>query len=181
LLKWSNEDWMKNNNNTTVPPKVPITKGPNKGASKIRVSHGKLPPELPEPEFVADPNHRKKVFTGELIGLLGAKAADRATLCRMDTTRLGVSFGYMIWSLKNMPEDEWLDAASAVLENHFDDHWYCGRWCPCKRMSAEERANSERVYMDKETSDKLYAILQEKLEFFITVDCLKEVAHGMDT
>ena len=56
LLKWSNADYMKVNN-TTEPPTVPISKGPNKGKMQVRPDRGKLPCHVPEPTFVADPNH----------------------------------------------------------------------------------------------------------------------------
>jgi hypothetical protein len=55
--QWSNADYCKNNN-TTVIPKVPISKGPNKGKPQVRKDNGKLPGHVPEPKFVADPNHR---------------------------------------------------------------------------------------------------------------------------
>jgi hypothetical protein len=62
LLRWSNADFMKNNN-TTEPPKVAVTQGPNKGVKmQPRPDKGKLPGDIPEPAFVADPNHRRARF-----------------------------------------------------------------------------------------------------------------------
>jgi hypothetical protein len=57
LLKWSNADHMKNNNSTER-PMAPITKGKNKGKMHERPDKGKLRADIPEPLFVADPNHR---------------------------------------------------------------------------------------------------------------------------
>jgi hypothetical protein len=71
MLKWTNLDYTKNKN-TNVPPSAPITKGPNQGKLQVRPDKGRLPPHIPEPTFVADPNHRKKVLTGELIALASA-------------------------------------------------------------------------------------------------------------
>jgi hypothetical protein len=62
--QWSNADFM-TNNNTTVLPMVPKTKGKNKGELKVRSDNGKLPSDVPKPLFVADPNHRRKGLTGE--------------------------------------------------------------------------------------------------------------------
>jgi hypothetical protein len=101
MMKWSNADYMMNNNTTEI-PKVPITKGKNKGALQDRADCGRLPAQIPEPLFVADQNHRRKVFTGELIVLAAAKVADKATMTRMDSTRLGKNFGYMIRGLKKL-------------------------------------------------------------------------------
>jgi hypothetical protein len=134
LLKWSNADYMKNNN-TTTPPLVEISKGPNKGKPHPRPDRGRLPPDIPEPSFVADPNHRKKVLTGELIAMDKAKVADKATMTRMDSTRIGKNFGYMIRTLKTMEESEYVNAASAVIEHHFDNHEHCGQWCRRRTMT----------------------------------------------
>jgi hypothetical protein len=149
LLWWSNADHMKNNN-TTVIPKVAVTRGPNKGVKfQDRPDRGRLPGDIPEPLFVADPNHRKKVYTGDLITLQRAKVAERFTMTSMDVTRLGKNFGYMVRSLKRRPESEWEDAAKAVLEHHFDEHTYCGQWCPRVRMTQQQRDSGQRYYRSK--------------------------------
>jgi hypothetical protein len=180
LLKWSNADNMKNNN-TTTPPPVPITKGKNKGMPHVRPDKGKLSAEIPEPTFVADPNHRKKVLTGELIALDTAKVAEKATMTRMDSTRLGKNFGYMIRCLPKLPEEQYCTAAAAVLEHHFDNHAHCGEWCRWKTLSALQRQQSVRYYRCKTKDSKLYKILLDKIGRFTTLDRLKEIAHGMDT
>jgi hypothetical protein len=60
---------MRNTGTITV-PKVPITKGKNKGIKMVyRPDRGRLPANISEPLFVADPNHRKKAFTGDLYKL----------------------------------------------------------------------------------------------------------------
>jgi hypothetical protein len=66
--QWSNEDSLFNHN-TNVLPKVAKKHGINKGALQDRPEKGKLPRSVPEPLFVADPNHRRKGLTGELIKL----------------------------------------------------------------------------------------------------------------
>jgi hypothetical protein len=186
LMKWSNADYMFNNK-TTDAPTIPISKGPNQGKMRVRPDYGKLPREIPEPVFVADPNHRRKVFVGELIALDKAKVADKQTMTRMDSTRLGKNFSYMIRTLHKIPEgpdqdDKYIAAGKAVLEqHHFDNHEFCGIWCPRKRLTEEQRQASERYYRNKTTDAKLYKILSDKLSRFITVERLKEVAHGMDT
>jgi hypothetical protein len=91
--KWKNADYLKNHNTDKI-PQVPISKGPNKGVLQDRLDHGKLPPDIPEPSFVSDPNHRRKQLTGELIKLDTANVPDRFTMTRMDSTRIGKNFGY---------------------------------------------------------------------------------------
>jgi hypothetical protein len=182
MLKWSNADYMKNHN-TSSPPTAPISKGPNKGKQQVRPDKGKLPPHIPEPSFVADPNHRKKVLTGELIALALARVSEKHTMTKNDSTRLGKNFGYMIRNLHKFKGDEDLcyRSGQAVLEHHFDNHEFCGLWCPRVRMTAEQLSSSDRFYRSKTKDAKLYKVLHEKISRFVTTDRLKEVAHQMDT
>jgi hypothetical protein len=181
LLRWSNADYMHNNGTTEV-PKVFVSKGPNKGVKQQpRPDRGKLPGHVPEPLFVADPNHRRKVYTGELLSVKMSKVADRFTMTKMDCTRLGKNFGYMVRTLKRRPEEEWETAGRAVIEHHFDNHEFCGAWCPRKRQDAEERNAKARYYRNKTDDAKLYDVLQKITMRFISLDRLQEVAHGMDT
>jgi hypothetical protein len=112
--QWSNADYMMNNN-TTVIPLVPKSKGINKGELQPRANNGKLPADVPEPMFVADPNHRRKGLTGELIKLDMSRKDIKLTMTRMDSTRIGKNFGYMARTLKQRPEEEFEGAAASVL------------------------------------------------------------------
>ena len=182
MLKWSNADYMRNNK-TDVQPMQAITKGPNKGKLQVRPDKGKLPSHVPEPVFVADPNHRRKVLTGELLQLLSNKVADKFTLTKMDVTRIGKNFSYMIRQLPRMDEEQYVSAAKAVLDHHFDSHEFCGAWCRRKyhNNNNEEPDNNQRFYRSKTKDGTLYKKLEHVIERFVTFDRLREVAHGMDT
>jgi hypothetical protein len=99
----------------------------------------------------------------------------------MDVTRLGKNYGYMIRGLKRITEDRYLDAGKAVVEHHFDNHEFCGQWCPRKRLTDHEKNLSERYYRNKEHDAKLYDIMNQTAARFVTLPKLKEVAHVMDT
>jgi hypothetical protein len=182
MLSWSNADYMINNNTTEV-PLVPKTKGINKGKLQRRKDKGRLPGHIPEPTFVADPNHRRKVLTGELIELANSKVAVKCTMTKMDAVRIGKGYGYMIRTLHALPITEYENAASAVLEHHFDNHQYCGAWCPRKNQSEAVRILKARYYRNKnDKHDKLlYDVLKSKMERFCNLERLQEVAHGLDT
>jgi hypothetical protein len=143
---------------------------------------GKLPGDIPEPIFVANPNHRCKVLKGELIALAAAKKNDK-TMTRLDATRLGKNYSYFIRSLPYLDEHEYIPRAKACLEHHFDNHEYCGEWCKRKQQTQEQRNSKERFYRSK--TDKhdleLYKVLQEIFARFITLDRIMEVSHGVDT
>lgn len=183
LLRWSNADY-KINHNTNEVPKIPVSKGINKGKKMVaRPDKGKLPGYIVEPKFVADPNHRRKGLTGALYQLASQKVALRHTMTKMDAQRIGRNYGYFIRSLPGIPEDQYEHRALAVLEHHFDSHDYCGPWCKRKMMTTQERAESARYYRNKEKKEdaKLYIELQQIVARFTTMERLKEVDHGMDT
>jgi hypothetical protein len=115
---FNNADYMKNNN-TDIIPKVPISKGKNKGKLQDRADKGKLPAHVPEPLFVADPNHRRKGLVGELIKLDMSRVDEKFTMTRMDSTRLGKNFSYMARTLKDKDPSEYVAAGKACLEHHF--------------------------------------------------------------
>jgi hypothetical protein len=180
-LQWSNKDYMMNNRTDQL-PMVKKKVGKNKGELHPRPDKGKLPSHIPEPTFVADPNHRRKGLTGELIKLDMGKVQEKFTMTRMDSTRLGKNFGYMARTLKGRPQSESIPAAEAVLEHHFDVHDNChSSWCPRMSETEEERKASTKFYRCKTKAAKLYAVLSEKLSRFVTMDKLQEMAHDMDT
>jgi hypothetical protein len=96
LLKWSNADYCKNNN-TDKPPQVERKQKKKDGTVVIsfedRPDSGRLPGDIPEPKWVADPNHRKKLFTKDLRKFKGDTTAQHFGMSDMDVTRLGKSYG----------------------------------------------------------------------------------------
>jgi hypothetical protein len=178
--QWSNADYLKGYN-TDVLPLVPISKGPNKGKLQTRPDKGILPPHVPEPRFVADPNHRRKGLNGVLIKIDMSKASDKCTMTRMDSTRIAKNFGYMARTLKTRSEAEYDDAAKACLEHHFDNHEHCGSWCKRKALSDEEKKKSVKYYRSKKNDSELYELLKTSIERFCTHDKLLDMAHTLDT
>jgi hypothetical protein len=180
--QWSNADYLKNNNlDESELPQVMITKGINKGKLHPRSNKGKLPAHVPEPLFLADPNHRRKGLSGELIKLDLAKKDVKFTMTRMDSTRITKNFGYMARTLKDHDESEFEGLGKAVLEHHFDNHIHCGSWCKRKDETEAQRRSGAKYYRSKETDNKLYVLLQEKCERFLSPERLKELAHSLDT
>ena len=179
--RWSNEVWLANQPPGTKLPLVKKKVGVNKGQLQERPDKGKLPEHVPEPTFVADPNHRRKQLTGDLIALDTKTVAMRHTMTRMDSTRIGKNFGYMARNLRNLSPDQCVDSAKAVLEHHFDCHEYCGPWCRRKDETDEQKQAGQRFYRNKEKDGKLYALLQNIVGNYTSLERLTEIAHGMDT
>ena len=178
--RWSNADYLKNNN-TDVLPQVPISKGPRKGQLQDRPDKGKLPAHIPESSYVSDPNHRGKLVTGEMITIDMSRKELKLTMSRVDSTRIGKNFKYMARTLRDVDPKEYCRMAGAVLKHHFDVHSDCGDWCRRKSMTAAELAASDSFYRNMSKDEKLFKLLSKKMERFTTHDRLVDIAHGMDT
>jgi hypothetical protein len=63
-LKWSNDDHMRNNNTVEVPKIIN-----RNGKLVTRPDKGGVPYYMPEPKFLADPNHQQKMLANELYAL----------------------------------------------------------------------------------------------------------------
>ena len=146
-----------------------------------RPDHGELPAHIEEPMFVADPNHRKKTLKGDLYRTLAKPKAQRCGLTKVDVLRIATNYAYMMRTLTSIPKEQWLEAALAVLEHHFDNHEHCGKFCQRKNMSEEQRRLSDKIYRCKTTDKDLYDYLANVLARFITIEALEEVGHGGDT
>ena len=189
-LKWSNTDHMWNHN-TTEPPK--IINGA--GNLVVRPDYGCIPRHMPEPRFVADPNHRRKTLASALYALASLAKTDPAsdkkknkrkrktmewslTMTKMDCRRLSKNYAFMARTLQETQTDEaMLNAGKAVLEHHFDNHQFCGKWC----LRKDNMDDKSKYYRDKTKDAKLYERLQSIMARFVDLAALKEVSHSMDT
>jgi len=153
----------------------------NKGELQERPDKGKLPANIPEPYFVANPNHRRKQLTGELIALAKARVDQKFTMTRMDATRIGKNFEYMARSLKDTTSDQCVNKGKAELEHHFDNHDHCGDWCPRKHNTIEQRQATKKCYRCMTKDAKRYVLLEEILGNYVSFERLSDIAHGMDT
>lgn len=178
-LQWNNATY-KINNNTDVLPQVLITRGKNIGKEQDRPDKGSLPGHTPEPACTADPNHRRKTLTGDLLTFNKKLIADKFTMTKMDVQRLGKNCGCMLRGLRTVQEKDFERAARACLEHHFDNHEDCGVWCRRKSLTTEEAAASNRHCRCKIKDSKLCDALASVCSRFFELKRLKEVAHGMD-
>ena len=176
-LKWSNADHMLNHNSFVTPTIIN-----RNGNETNRPDHGQLPRHMPEPTFVADPNHRKKTLKGELYRHLAKNKEQRCGLTKVDVMRIAQNFAYMIRTLKNKESSaEFVPAGQAVVEHHFDNHCFCGGFCKRKTLTAEQRKRTAKIYRSKTKDEKLYGFLTATVGRFVTQQALEEVGHGYDT
>ena len=94
-----------------------------------KTDKGKLPIWISEPEFKADPVHRKKIVAIKFYKIASAPVATSRVTPAM-AKRLKKNWGYMIRQGKDCDIETFKNNAKAVLEHMFDNHKYCNsQWC----------------------------------------------------
>jgi len=175
-LKWSNQDHMINHGLAEPPTTIN-----SNGNEVVRPDHGEVPRNMPEPQFCADPDHRKKTWKKTLHQLLCSTKKKNMTITHMDVLRLGTNFAHMVRTLHGKSDEEMLTASEAVIEHHFDCHTCCGPWCKRRQQSDEEKEAKKKCCRSKEKDASLHKELQRRIERFVAIESLHEVAHECDT
>jgi hypothetical protein len=174
-VRWSNKDYFKH---TGKRPKVTS----KAGNEYTRSNKGSLRYPIPEPQFLADPAHRKKTLRNRLYNVLGKQTlANWCGIGEGDILRVTKNFAYMTRQLPSLGREEWEDSSKAVVEHHFDNHQHCRDFCVRKKELERGDLDSTKVYRCKRKDNKLYDILCKIIAEFITARALDEVGHGGDT
>ena len=94
---------------------------------------GKLPLDHPEIIFFSDLCHRVRSF-GKYLYVEERKAKKDSTMTKVDCLRLKRNFAWWLFTSRHDTLEEFKNAGMAVVEHHFNNHQYCGEWCPhqCK-------------------------------------------------
>ena len=84
----------------------------------------KLPHEIPEPSFLADPGHRTKTVFKPYFALVKLKKSE--SLCsRVNALRFKKYILYMLHTNCDKSIEESFEAAQAVIEHVLDNHQIC--------------------------------------------------------
>ena len=159
----------------------------DKNGKKLKTS-GQLPLHFMEiQKKLADPTHRTKCATKKLF-----KAANRSKKNNVEkmtkgcALRIKTNFGYFVNCCKKLGLPEMMRRAPAVVEHHFGNHAYCGPWC---KYSIERAAHirhpwddeAKKKYKDKTKDAKLYNLVRECMDPYLTEESLAECAHEYDS
>eukprot|EP00978_Attheya_sp_CCMP212_P020783 scaffold60025_cov35-Attheya_sp.AAC.1 len=68
-----------------------------------------------------------------------------------------------------------MTASKAVLEHHFNNHEFCGDWCPAKR------GIKKGSYRCKEEHSKFYESLKGVMDVYATPERMRELHHEFST
>jgi len=90
---------------------------------------GRLPEDMNEPDWLADPSHRTKVVAKPIYHL--ASLSNKISICtKLDAMRIKKYFGYMIKTNRTKSIPEIVRASKAVVEHLFGNHEFCDeKWC----------------------------------------------------
>jgi hypothetical protein len=151
--------------------------------SYAKADKGELPAHIPEPTFLADPNHRVKVI-GKKVFALVQKPKAVSVCTKSDALRIKKNFAYFVRQYRTKPFEEFVQASNAVVEHHFNNHQHCGDWCPAKKKIAnnETPAPAHRDKSEDGPAGKvLYNQIKDAIGPYLTRDSLKQLHHTMDS
>ena len=96
---------------------------------------GKLPNNIKQPHFLADPSHRIKVMAKPIFAMV-TNNKDQSKLKMIDALRIKKYIGCYILQNRNKDFNTFVRNASAPIEHMFNNHAFCdSSWCPSKEMN----------------------------------------------
>ena len=154
-----------------------------KGAVNIG---GRLPKEIPEPCWFADPTHRAKCVAGKFFKY----NKSNSKMTKLDCLRLKKYYSYYIKTNRHKSVEEIKEHIMAPLDHLFNDHQHCdSRWCHKKRNEEDSEKcnevgserNKEGYYRCKTEDGELYETLCELYGPYITTERITQCKHEFDT
>ena len=147
---------------------------------------GSLPIEIPQPNWYADPTHRAKCVAGSFFELCKGKKSDiRAN--KLDAFRMKKYYSYYIKQNRGKGISYLMKHAMAPLDHMFDDHSLCdSSWCHKKRReeggtTCPSERDNKGYYRCKKADAKLYDVMKQKYERYVSEQFLTQCCHMYDT
>ena len=145
---------------------------------------GKLPIWIYEPDFLADPGHRKKAVAKHFYALAN-QPVSKSRVSKDMAKRLKKNWGYMIIQNRGKTMDEFIKSAKAPLEHMFNDHTFCDpKWCNVLRAREEGKVYShpDKFYCkDEPEGKKMYKQLSAITNKYGSEHYLRQSMHPFTT
>jgi hypothetical protein len=87
------------------------------------------------------------------------------------------NFAYMIHMYRHDSFAKFKVAAKAVLEHHFNNHVFCGEWCPAEKWKDDEVQRKALKYRCKVSNAELYQQMSTIHNAYTDVWNLREIYH----
>ena len=138
--------------------------------------NGMLPLLHPIIDWLADANHRVRTYARYFFNLSHKKRSE--TCCtNNDAERMKRNFAYFLHMYRHETFANFKVAAKAVLEHHFNNHEFCGEWCPAKKWKDDEKKMKLLKYRCKEKHSSLYQQMSAIHNTYTDVWNLREIYH----
>ena len=86
---------------------------------------GLLPPNIPQPVFLADPSHCIKVMSGPIFSLAKSEGKNPAKCKKIDALRIKKYIGCYIYQNRAQSIEVMMAKAKAPVEHLFNSHEWC--------------------------------------------------------
>ena len=104
---------------------------------------GKLPDNVQEPIFFADPSHRIKVMCKPFFKMV-TKTKDPRKCKNIDALRVKKYLGCFIYLNRHLPLDEFVLKSRAPIEHLFNCHEWCdSEWCWAKSITEKSQIGAK--------------------------------------
>ena len=165
----------------------PRYKGRNGTPGAKKPCKGMLPIHMKPPSFLADPNHRVKVF-GKHVYMLARASKKESDIDSSIAQRMKEYWGKALAQIKTLhpvrDKELIVKKGKAPLEHLFDVHEYCGDWC-YKKKALEEGKDyvppDNRPFLSKTDNSRAYNQIQKVVQKFSSFGKLCESIHDGDT
>jgi hypothetical protein len=149
---------------------------PKTASGAKKKDNGQLPLLHPPINWLADKNHRVRTYARYFF-VLAHKPRSQTCCTPNDAERMKRNFAYFLHMYRQESFQQFKKAAKAVLEHHFNNHEFCGEWCPANRWREDEKKLKILKYRCKVKHAKLYEQMSTIHNTYTDVWNLRDVYH----
>ena len=159
---------------------------PRTAKGRKKEDNGRLPLHIPEPEFLADPSHRKKSF-GKHLFALATLPKTKSLVDKALAQKLQHGYAFMLHNVNQLDwltdQDKILKMAKAPLKHSFDNHVFCSdKWCQSLQAKAIGKEYSPTIpYLSKSINCNIYDQLKSVFDRFTAPEDICEYVHVLNT
>ena len=148
---------------------------PRTASGACKKDTGKLPLHISQvEEGLTDPTHRTRVFARPLYEQAKKpKATNPHGLHKGEAERLKTNHDYFIKFYCDKPFEVFAHRSKAVMEHHFNNYEFCGRWCSFNNdlpdnIRKQKPGLKDGRYRWKIQQPELYKLVRELTDRFFT-------------
>ena len=161
-------------------------KWPIMAKGRKKEDNGRLPLCILEPEFLADPSHRKKSFGKHLYALVTLPKT-RSLVDKTIAQKLQHAYALMLHDVTKlywfMDRDKTLKMVKTPLKHCYDNHVFCSdKWC----WSLQSKAIGKEyfppiLYLSKSINCDIYDQLKSVFDRFTVLEVIPKSVHLLNT